>query len=142
MSSEVKLSGLMPATDTDSGIIPVRGSGRGDLRIEPADECHGVAHRGMEKPGRGLAQRELACDAQHLGRGKVACPAGPSFEQAVQGLAKARFVRVRQPLRSRVPIESQPCWPRLRDANSRGERAAPDGQGAGLHDNVVLGGLG
>jgi len=33
MSSEVKLSGLMPATDTDSGIIPVRGSGRGAVYV-------------------------------------------------------------------------------------------------------------
>jgi phosphate transport system ATP-binding protein len=33
MSSETKLSGLMPATDTDSGIIPVRGSGRGAVHV-------------------------------------------------------------------------------------------------------------
>jgi len=33
MSNEVKLSGLMPATDTDSGIIPVRGSGRGAVYV-------------------------------------------------------------------------------------------------------------
>src|SRR5450631_3131442 len=33
MSSETKLSGLMPATDTDSGIIPVRESGRGAVHV-------------------------------------------------------------------------------------------------------------
>ena len=33
MASEVKYSGLMPATDTDSGIIPVRESGRGAVQV-------------------------------------------------------------------------------------------------------------
>ena len=33
MASEVKLPGLMPATDTDSGIIPVRESGRGSVQV-------------------------------------------------------------------------------------------------------------
>ncbi len=33
MPSEPKLSGLMPATDTDSGIIPVRESGRGAVHV-------------------------------------------------------------------------------------------------------------
>jgi phosphate transport system ATP-binding protein len=33
MASEFKLPGLMPATDTDSGIIPVRESGRGSVQV-------------------------------------------------------------------------------------------------------------
>ena len=33
MASEVKYSGLMPVTDTDSGIIPVRESGRGAVQV-------------------------------------------------------------------------------------------------------------
>ena len=33
MNSEAKSSGLMPATDTDTGIIPVRESGRGAVQV-------------------------------------------------------------------------------------------------------------
>ena len=33
MNSEAKPSGLMPATDADTGIIPVRESGRGAVQV-------------------------------------------------------------------------------------------------------------
>ena len=33
MNSEVKMPGLMPATDIDTGIIPIRASGRGAVQV-------------------------------------------------------------------------------------------------------------
>ena len=53
MNSEVKSSSLMPATDTDTGIIPIRESGRGSVQVT-VDEARraSAVNLGAKKSGR------------------------------------------------------------------------------------------
>ncbi len=53
MPSEVKFSGLMPATDTDSGIIPIRESGRGAVHLNVDEARRATA---MNSPIKARAQ--------------------------------------------------------------------------------------